>query len=328
MIICNKCGTPNEDHQVHCINCHYRFPARHQTIRTSQVIQSNVRQIPNSGISYPDNDSVIAKTYPEKNEDLEDLIERNFQEQKRQQNDLIVEAPTLSASPRPSTRPNATVVQDYQSPKANNKLLWISASVAGLLIIGSALFFSMSSEKPIIPNSSLFAEAENLYQSGNYSVALSTFQEFIDKHPDNALVELASFKIGEISKMQAVIGTDYSQDDSDEVVNELAEKQHQQIPGLMKKAKTAYLRKRYLMPEGENAIFFVSQIQNLEPEHSGALEIQNNIISFYRQKADAAFEDKAYQTAYKYYQNILKILPEDNHAKNQVDRIPRKHRKL
>ena len=30
------------------------------------------------------------------------------------------------------------------------------------------------------------------------------------------------------------------------------------------------------MPEGENAIFFVSQIQNLEPEHSGALDADDH----------------------------------------------------
>ena len=328
MIICNKCGTSNEDHQVHCINCHYHFPSRKPMPRTAQVIQSNIRQIPNSGISYPDNDSAIAEAYPQKNDDLEDLIERNFQEQKKQQNGLTAEAPEPSASPESSPTPQATVAQNYQSRKINHKFLWISASLAGLLIIGSALFFSMSLEKPIIPNNSLFAEAENLYLSGNYSGALSKFREFIDKHPDNALVELASFKIYEIGKMQAVTVADNSQDDPADIENELKEKQLQLISSLMKKAKTAYLRKRYLKPEEDNAMFFVSQIQKLDPEHIGALEIQNHIVSFYREKAAAAFEENAYRTAYKYYQNILKIVPEDDHAKKQVNSIPRKHRKL
>lgn len=333
MIICNKCGTPNEDNQVHCLNCHFQFPQRPHLKNTAQVIQSNVRQIPNSGISYPDNDSVIAEAYPENESGLEDLIEKNFQQQRHHQVDSATEAPVYATAPTPNQASNASVAPDSGAAAGSSKLIWIAAVVALLLISGVSLFMFMSSDQPLIPNSSLFAEAENLYHAGNFAVAITKYQEFVEKHPDNALVELASAKITELNKMQLIMNETTSPAPAAvaaAVTKEpgLSEADQREITSLMKKAKTAYLRKRYLSPAEESAIFFLTQVLTMDPENESAKEMKGNILSFYREKADAAFDDRIYKTAYKYYQNILKISPKDRQALANVNKIPRKYRRL
>jgi tetratricopeptide (TPR) repeat protein len=322
MIICNKCGTPNEDHQIYCIHCQYRFPLRRQPITTAQVIQSDVRQIP-AGISYPANGSLIAETYPETGARLEDLIERNLREQRRPQSEIIIETPQAAPSFQNPPTPQSTVVQEAFIPKKNYTWLLAGIFAAGLLISGSALFFLLSSKEPIIPNSSLFAEAENLYHSGNHAAALVKYQEFVDNNPGNALYDLATIKIAEITKMPAPAESEKN-DENPQPAKSLTEEELKQITGWMKEAKTAYLRNRYLTPAEGNAIFYVSQILKLDPHHAGAQEIQNKIVAFYREKADAALEEKAYSTAHKYYSNLLEILPKDAYARQQINKIPKK----
>ncbi len=325
MIICTKCGTHNENHQEYCFNCHYRFSINNASQSTTRVIQSNVRQIPNGNLSYPDNNSVIAEAYPEQDSGLEDLIERNFQQQKRHQQDVVTEAAS------PSAAPGTAAGQAPRSAKNGIKVLAIVLSVVILLTAGAALFFFIESDSPVIPNSALFAEAENLYHSGEYATALSKYSQFVNNHPDNALTELASVKIDEIKKIQAALGNENLPEEAvaeERVEAGLTTEQLAQISGLMRKAKTAYLRKQYLTPEEGNAIFYISQILSIDSGHADALEIRSKIVDFYRQKADAAVEDEAYRIAYKYYKNILKISPRNSHAKKQINKIPRKHRKL
>ncbi len=89
---------------------------------------------------------------------------------------------------------------------------------------------------------------------------------------------------------------------------------------LLDKANLAYTQGNLLTPENENAVAYLNQILEEEPEHAGALDLQDQILLFYFEAAEEAIDAQKFDGAVGAYQNILKIKPGDPEIISEINR--------
>lgn len=295
MIICSKCGAPNLEINLFCKKCHYTFPREKKPgpfqsgSRSAQEIRRPVNAAVEQLHSRPEPAAAVVEKIPIPNA-----------------------VPAADVREVPPAAPAAKVhpPRPRKAPRPQGRLLTINRKVlyAGLGAAAAvALFFAaygllFPTETRTAPNAEQFySRAEQLYAEQQLSQARQMYQQFIIAFPGDTLTTAAKNRIDEINAI--------FQD------REIEKKQREeQIEVLMAQAEQAFRRRQYLAPPQNNAVAYLQQVLAAAPNHPGALEMQQSILDFYREKAAAAEKNRRYREAQRYYENVLAIQPKDSAA--------------
>lgn len=205
-----------------------------------------------------------------------------------------------------SPKTEARKAPTQQTPKAMKASKgvpsWAYWSGAALLLILFAMALYVF-YYPQYTRNSLYSRAEELLNQGHTEAAIQLYREYKLRYPgDNAIPEINE-RINRIQQNES----------------QFTQKQVR-IFGLMQKAAEAYNKQQYLLPDEDNAIHYISEILQEDPEFIPALELRNRIVDFYFAQAEAAFDEDHYDKAILYYKNLLVIKPNDGLIQNAIDR--------
>lgn len=149
--------------------------------------------------------------------------------------------------------------------------------------------------------SALYSRAETMLLEGQLTEALSGFQAYRERYPQDPALPLVNEQIAAIE-------------------NELSAL-NQRIDNLLSQAEQAFRKKQYLTPPSQHAVYFLGEVLALNPDHTRALEMLDRIVARYEDEARAAVEEKNYWGAIRLYQSILQIRPNNVFAMNEIERI-------
>lgn len=286
MTICPKCSTRNKDNSMNCRSCGFFFPRE-----TVDPVPGNIRQSPPKRVSSTIMNMDQQEAYGSGGGLLEDRIEQNLS---ARQSGNIPQQQNYYAGP-PIQSP----------PSGNNKMIWIAISVLLLMVAAISVYvvYQPQSDTAMTP-SSVFAMAEEFYTEKNYLAALKMYQQFLTDYPGNALASVAASKIDEINSSLVT-----------------QEEKNSRINILMAKAESAFQQNRFLKPEENNAMIYVSEVLLLDPTQPDALDMRAQIIDYYDDQAAEAISKNRYDTARKNYEKILTIMPGDTYAQEQITRV-------
>lgn len=224
------------------------------------------------------------------------------QPQEAQGHSTLPPDPPATLDPAHSVAPNS----EFRIKAAeNHRSTWLFTGV-GLLILAAIAFVAFGPSISEDPNK-IFARAEQLYASGNYSEAITAYQRFIRRFPGNNLAEIAQDRITEIDNKLL-----YSR-----------REQQQKITVLVKNAQKAFQRKRYLLPAKDNVVLYTSDILRIYPSHPIALNLQSQVVGFYRDQAESHYNSRNYKSAIICYEKILRITPTDETTQKKLFALQR-----
>lgn len=179
-------------------------------------------------------------------------------------------------------------------------ILGISSIV---LLVAAAFAFVFSGKSSTGNDSDFFSAAEKVYNSGNYTQAMIAYQKFIVDFPESPLSPIARERITQIHT---------------HIKSQEKQSLTPRIAALLESANIAFERKRYSLPETDNAVLYTSEILRLDPANSDALALQARIVAFYTEKAEDAARQRRYRTALSNYKIVNSILPGDQETKGKI----------
>lgn len=295
-MICLKCGTVNHDISTKCKTCHASLQTSSRTTHYSQVVfQSPLRQ------AQPSN--IIAADKPAFSRGIK--TERQSMDYTSTQNNT--EQNLFDSTISPETEQKTQVrTRQSQVSRSRSKTKTISLLFLTLITLLSAVTALYLYVKPKNTDANfLFAEAEKTYNNQNYASALVMYRQFVEKFPGDHLIPLAQDRISAINNQFLLE----------------KKKKEQQTEELLRQAKDAYSKQRFLKPENDNAIFYTSEVLKLEPANTSALELQALVVRYFEDKAETARKRGYAKTAISYYQDILVIMPNDSTVQAKIDAL-------
>ena len=295
-MICLKCGTVNNDNSAKCKNCQALLQASSRTAQYSQVVfQSPLRQAQPSNIIAADKPLFSQGTKTERQSmdytSYRDNVEENLYD------------PAVSPKGEQKTQ---VYSQKHQSSRPRSRVktvFFLFLTLATLLGGASALYLFLKPENT--DANFLFAEAEKTYNNQNYASALVMYSQFVERFPQDHLIPLAEDRIASINNQFLFE----------------KEKKEQRIEELLKQAKDAYSKQRFLKPGEDNVLYYTSEALKLDPSNASAMELQALIVRYYEEKAETARKRGHAKTAISYYQAILTIMPNDSSVQAQIDAL-------
>lgn len=173
----------------------------------------------------------------------------------------------------------------------------VAASLFIMTIISLVVaYFAVN--QPAQSPTSLYSEAENYYDSQNYSEALNLYTEFAETYPNDPLIPMVNEKIALINQ-QTSPGEAAGDDEP------------AKIKDLMLKANIALQKQQYVKPKDDNVITYTTAVLKIVPDYQPAVEMYNNVINYYETLAEESLQKGKYNEAIIYYQTILEIKPND-----------------
>jgi len=202
---------------------------------------------------------------------------------------------TETKKARPQQMPNTV-----KTPKGVPSWAYWSGGALVLILFAMALY---AFYYPNYTRNSLYSRAEELLNQGHTEAAVQLYREYKLRYPGDSAIPEINERINRIQQNES----------------QFIQKQVR-IFGLMQKAAEAYNKQQYLLPDEDNAIRYISEILQEDPQFIPALELQNRIVDFYYAQAEAAFDEDRYDKAILYYKNLLVIKPNDALIQNAIDR--------
>ncbi|GAK59126.1 serine/threonine protein kinase [Candidatus Vecturithrix granuli] len=98
----------------------------------------------------------------------------------------------------------------------------------------------------------------------------------------------------------------------------VAEQQQQQLQDLLAKADAYFKLKWYTTPPETNAFDVYRQVLQLDPDNPQALQSIQQMLAFYKSRAEQAEKQGNSQKAIQYYQGYLKIAPNDDEVLDKL----------
>jgi tetratricopeptide (TPR) repeat protein len=295
-MICKRCGAINDNQNIRCNNCHNSLQESSKTVQYSQkVFQSPLKQARPSNI-------ITANAPSYSQQDKSEGQTMNHQTTQNQSTQKTYKAAADPEHRYQTQTQNETQAKVSGGVKRKTILLTLFAFTA-LFAAATALYLYLSPRGT--DANFLFAEAEKKFSNQNYATALIMYRQFVEKFPEDHLGSLAKERIEMINNHFAFE----------------KEMKEQKIEELLEKAKEAFRRHRYLRPKQDNVVFYTSQVLELVPTNSSAIELQALVIRYYESKAQDAAKRGYSKTAINYYQNILKILPNDSAILAKIDSL-------
>jgi TonB family protein len=287
-MICSNCGANLKPQDLSCPFCGYTSDNLAEE-NSNHKTESTPPRVPKG----------------EKELSLKDLIEKNLQNPQTLSETVVQSEKKIVEKPKSKIDQNAGTKTKTFEKTVNRKPFFISLAVIIVLaVITISVNFYLKSET-VESGEAIFMQAEQLFNSEDYKEALRLYENFVENSPNNPNVSIAKNRIKILKK------TIFSGDNLNDEAN-----RKKTIQSLMKKAEEAYQKGHYLYPTDINTIYYVNQILEFDPDYSPILFYRDKIIAFYTRRARQAIEAKEYSTAVGHYENILKILPEDQLAKS------------
>lgn len=283
MIICTDCRKQNRAGAPYCIFCGASLA--NERIQESQL-RSTIRASENNP-----REPVHAP------EELEHQQASHQSLQATPAAPLVVEDPEreltaveAGVSLPPETHPGVN------STSRKLRLWHIGPILLLLALLSSALWlFEWKSEPSRQPG---FEQAERLYQSAQYADAIIAYWKFIDQHPKEPLVEVAAARIS-AARRHVATSHQYQQ----QLQNRFDE--------LMQQANLAYQAGRYVEPADDCTYYYLWQATKLLPTASAAYVLQEKMFASLYQQAREALEQEKYQDAFRHYQTLQAMFPDD-----------------
>lgn len=142
----------------------------------------------------------------------------------------------------------------------------------------------------------LFSRGEMLYQQGKYSDAKQVYQEYLRQYPEGDFASLSLLRSVEIQDSLLAVEARHLM-------------RQKQLPELVDKAIQAYQSGNFLTPEENNALMYIQEILEIDPENNYILKMKQKIIKFYMEQGDQAVARQSPNTAIRYYEIVLGIDP-------------------
>lgn len=280
MIVCNHCSAINSNSRVTCIRC--KQPLTESVSGDPEVVQTPLRVIGDSRSDMPVNPAV---------------------RQPRPETVSPRHAPPSGQSPRAAgaakaARPAAAGA--YAAPAVNNvasrkrRFVLLVALVTTALLVSGVWYmidwFEFQESK------SLFSKGEMLYQQGKYSDAHQVYQEYLRQYPRGDFASLSMLRSVEIQDSLLAVEARHLM-------------RQRQLPELVDKAIQAYQAGYFLTPEDNNALMYIREILEIDPENNYILKMKQKLIRYYMEQGDQAVERQSFIAAIRYYENVLHIDP-------------------
>lgn len=190
-------------------------------------------------------------------------------------------------------------------PKSYKGIVAASLFIMAIISLVVAYF---AVNQPVQSPTSLYSEAENYYDSQNYSEALNLYTEFAETYPNDPLIPMVNEKIAMIN--QQTYPGETAGDDEPAKIKEL-----------MLKANIAFQRQQYVKPKDDNVIAYTTAVMKIIPDYEPAVEMYNNVINHYEALAEESLQNGKYNEAIIYYQTILEIKPNDAELISKIHSI-------
>ena len=184
-------------------------------------------------------------------------------------------------------------------PKGRHPWL-LTGGTFRLLIAGCVTFFSFSYSG--FDRSSQMEAAEAFFIAAQYDAALQAFQQYKQNYPQDAAA-LVDQRIEAIKSIKQAL-----------------DEKHARVQQLMENATLAFNQQRYMLPEGDNTITYISELLALEPGFPAAKELQDRVVEHYIVLAEKAFETDHYKETLTYYRNVLSVRPDDAAVATEINR--------
>ena len=285
-MICRNCGAINDKNNARCGNCKSLLQESATTTQYAKsVIQSPLKQAKPSNIISANNPSFSQRSSTE-GETMNYRTTQNNPDQN-----------TFDPKISPEFESGSAVQPQAAPVKSRSKVKMVSIMLLALFAIlsaGTALYLFL---KPANTDASFFfAEAEKKFNNQNYASALTMYREFVNRYPEDYLVSLAQNRIETINN---------------QFTFEKQQKE-QRIEEQLQNAKEAFRKQRYLKPQNDNVLLYTSNVLELDPTNSSAMELQALLVRYYEDKAVNAEKRGYSKTAANHYESILQIMPNDS----------------
>ncbi len=190
--------------------------------------------------------------------------------------------------------------------RSSNKDLIIAViAIMGIVVLAGGYFAMFyNSDTP----TSLYSEAEQLYNDGNYNEATKVYSTLISKFPNDPLVGMAQQKIVALQQ-------------SNEPSYVITQEQQAKLQSLMIKANVAFQKEQYILPKDDNVVKYTKNILKIDPNFQPALAMQDKLVTHFEMLANAAVQDKNYDGALGFYTNILEIRPNDSKIRKAMQNL-------
>ncbi len=194
--------------------------------------------------------------------------------------------------------------------RINRPLMIIAVA---MLTLAAGLYAFFTTDKDYESANNLYALAEQNFERNEYSSALVLYQQIVDQHGDSELSGLAQDKMRIIN--ERIVASDMA-----------LQSKERDIEQLLVQARAAYEKQYFLIPTDNNVIFYTRKILELDPTQPDALELQALVVNFYEDKAETAMNARRYNTAIRYYRNIMKIMPDNEYIENRIELAEKRRR--
>ncbi len=284
---CPKCRTLNPVGRRSCHYCKYLF-------RDQQVEKSDTPKVAANfgqplGMSSPLPDVAPVETV------------RPISAKKRERE--IDEHELIEYEQDPDSPATFSPVGTTKSSSSKLALI-IAALIIVVAICGIAIYSQLDSAEEQTA-AILFSQAEQLFEDGKFSAALTSYQDFLHRYPDNDLIAIVETRI-------ASLNTGLLEEEK------LAIYHSERANILMEKARLAFKHRQVIIPEDDNAMGYINEILEFDHDNAEALGLREEIIRHFKTEAEKSFSANHFKSARVYFDEILKLNPDDEYARGGI----------
>ncbi len=293
-MICQNCGAHNRESATQCRNCQQAFMPHVSGNKTTKTIfQTPLRQASEPNISTFDDEHSAHHSH-----DFSQAMDQEI-------NDNTIPLYYQSAPFKQRVDIETVDTKIIERPSATkSRMLWSTVAFLSIVILAMIAFRFIPENQT--GASLMYVEAEKIYQSGNYTASLVMFQQYLREYPEDDLAAMAKQRITEIkTRLQSIKN----------------QQTMQLVMGLMSKAQKAFEQQHYLVPEDDNVIHYTSEVLKIAPSNSEAIDMRARIVKYYQDQAEKALKRRRFKTAGRYFENILKIIPDDQNTLRQLEKL-------
>lgn len=191
-------------------------------------------------------------------------------------------------------------------PSSSSGKSWAVLFIGIALILGAISFLMFKNQEKVggSPEATQkFALAEQLMQKKFNVASYAVFREFTNTFTNDPLLPAAHNNLVELSR---ILPPSAMQDPA---------------RYLLAKAQIAFQAQQYMVPEDGNAVRYIHEILAFDAGQNDALSMRDEIINFYRLRAQKNLDELLYQAALNDYELIDQIDPDSPDARENMEKI-------
>ena len=190
-------------------------------------------------------------------------------------------------------------VQDRRSN--TGKRILIGATIISVLAIAALAIYSQIESAEEQTATALFSQAEQLFEDGKFVAALNSYQDFLNRYPDNELVSIVEARISSLNTGLL-----------DEEKRAIYHSERANI--LLKQAEQAFKDRQMVTPPGDNTVEYLNEILDFDHDNAEAIALRQEVIRHFKNEAQKSFAANHFKSARVYFGEILKLNPNDDYA--------------